>query len=79
MVMPASLQDYRKVSGVTTEFDIDQFNDYSKKLLSLCNVLHEIKLTVILSVSPFWFSAQYKSLIIYSIERYTAKERLHHS
>lgn len=55
LVMPASLQDYRKVTRATMEFDIDQFNDYIKKLLSLCNALHEIKLTVTLSVLPFCF------------------------
>jgi len=53
--MPASLQDYRKVTTVTMKFEIDQFNDYNKKLLSLCNILHEIKHTVTLSVLPLGF------------------------
>lgn len=79
MVISASLQDYRKVSGVTTEFDIDQFNDYTKKLLSLCNALHEIKLTVILSVLPFCSFCTVQISNIYSIGRYTAKEDLNHS
>lgn len=55
LVMPATLQDYRKVTRATMAFDIDQFNGCNKKLLSLCNALHEIKLTVTSSVLPFCF------------------------
>lgn len=50
-VVPVSLQDTR----VTMEFDTDQFDNYTKKLLSLYNAQHEIKLTVTLSVLPFHF------------------------
>lgn len=55
LMMPTSLQDHRKVTRATMEFDTDLFNDYTKKLLSLCNALHEIKLTVTFSVLPFCF------------------------
>lgn len=54
-MIPDSSQDDRKVTKVTMEFDMDQFNDYTKKLLSLLNALHEIKLTVTLFAFPFCF------------------------
>lgn len=44
-----------EVTRMTVEFDIDQFNDYTKKLVSPLNALHEIKLTVTFSAFSFCF------------------------